>query len=182
MKVIGIAGKAQHGKTYMAKLLKEKLESKGNKVILINYADYLKYVGMQYMGWDGKKDEKGRTFLQQFGTEIVRGQDDTFWVETVCRLLNVLVNLFDYAIIADCRFPGEFYHIDKTYDTISLHIKRLNFDNGLTEKQLGHSSETALNGFQFDYKMECESGIDNLKTECNKCIGFLEGIGFIDAM
>ena len=59
-KIILISGKAENGKTTTAELLKSKLESLGNKVIITRYAYYLKDLAARYCGWDGTKDKKGR--------------------------------------------------------------------------------------------------------------------------
>ena len=57
MKVCCISAKAQHGKDTAAGLLKEHLESVGQKVLITHYADLVKFVCTNYFGWDGKKDE-----------------------------------------------------------------------------------------------------------------------------
>ena len=44
MKVIGIAGKAESGKSSFASILKEELEGQGKKVLLINYGDFVKFI------------------------------------------------------------------------------------------------------------------------------------------
>ena len=77
MKIITISGKAQHGKDTTAEMLKKKLEELQYKVLIIHYADYVKYVCRQYFNWDGNKDEKGRTILQQVGTNLARARRET---------------------------------------------------------------------------------------------------------
>lgn len=57
-KTITISGQARHGKNVTAEILKEKLIDKNQRVIIINYADYLKYLAKQYYGWNGEKNEK----------------------------------------------------------------------------------------------------------------------------
>lgn len=69
MKIVCISGKAQHGKDTTAKLLEEILEAQGNRVLIAHYGDLVKYVCKTFFGWDGKKDEKGRTLLQRVGTD-----------------------------------------------------------------------------------------------------------------
>jgi len=44
MKVITFSGKAQHGKDTTAKYVKETLQSCGKRVVILHFADYLKYV------------------------------------------------------------------------------------------------------------------------------------------
>ena len=64
VKVITISGYAQAGKDLSAQLIKEKMALRGKKVLILHYGDYLKFIAKEYFGWDGKKDEKGRTLLQ----------------------------------------------------------------------------------------------------------------------
>ena len=44
MKIITISAKARNGKDFCANLIKQKLESRGNKVLITHYADLLKYI------------------------------------------------------------------------------------------------------------------------------------------
>ena len=66
MKVIAISGKAEHGKTYTCNLLKELYEKQGKKVEIVPLALTLKQQATE-LGWNGVKDIKGRTFLQDLG-------------------------------------------------------------------------------------------------------------------
>ena len=63
MSVIMISGKAESGKDFTASILKEELEKKGRKILIVHYADYLKFIAKEYFGWDGVKDEKGRNIF-----------------------------------------------------------------------------------------------------------------------
>jgi hypothetical protein len=164
VKIITISAKAMHGKDLSAQILKTKLEENGNKVLIYRYADYLKFLCRQYFDWDGNKDEKGRTILQYVGTNIVRNQQPDFWVETAMRFFNLFGNNYNYIIICDCRFVNEIELLrENGYDVLSLHIKRLNFQNNLTEEQRNHPSETSLDNYQFDRYLYVKEGINNLE-------------------
>lgn len=164
-KIITISGQARHGKNATADIIKEKLIQQGQRVLIINYADYLKFLAKQYYGWNGEKDEAGRTLLQQLGTEKVRKKSPNFWVDTVIRTVNVLADDFDYVLIPDSRFKNEIDRfIKKGYNVTSIHVERLNFDNGLTEEQKKHPSETALNNYDFDIILEADT-LDELKNK-----------------
>ena len=60
-KIFLISGNAQNGKNALADIMAKKLNGKS---INIAMADYLKYMAYKYYGWDGNKDEKGRSILQ----------------------------------------------------------------------------------------------------------------------
>ena len=173
--IITMSGKAEHGKDFTAIILKEKLEAKGKKVLTIHYADLLKYIAKQYLDWDGSKDEKGRTLLQWLGTEKVRSYNTNYWVNFVMGIAEIFLDEYDYFLIPDTRFPNEIeLWKDYGWDMCALHIERLNYENHLTPNQRLHRSETALDGFKFDYYIKTETGIDNYTKEVNKFIEYLE--------
>lgn len=172
--VITIAGKARHGKDTAAEWLKSMLEVFGRRVLILHYADYVKYIASKYFGWDGEKDEKGRTLLQYIGTDLVRAKDKNFWVDTVARLINVLSDEYDYFLIPDTRFPNEVdYFTSDDYHSTSVRVTRLNFESELTPEQQQHPSEIALDNYEFDYELQSESGVDNLKREVYDLTAYL---------
>jgi hypothetical protein len=162
MKIIGISGKAQNGKDESARILKTNLEHNGKKILLIHYADYLKYIAKTYYGWNEVKDEKGRTLLQNIG-EIARKKDVDYWVKTVYNFIDIFGSDFDYIIIPDCRHFNEYqYLISKGLDVTSLRINRIGFVNSLTQEQKNHISETALDNYEFDIVLNVKEGIEEL--------------------
>lgn len=175
MKILLISGKAQNGKDSTSDILKKYFDEKGKKSIVLHYGDYLKFLCSKYFGWNGKKDEEGRTILQKFGTEKVRNTAPDFWVRSVAQFIDVFRNDYDYFMVADCRFLNEVEYMEKFFPccVTTLRIERLNFDNGLTEEQKNHPSETALDNFDFDYIIKSESGLDKLEVEVNKIINRL---------
>ena len=68
MQVIVISGKAQHGKDTTAGFLKDALEADGYSVLIAHYGDLVKYVCKMYLGWNGEKDEYGRSLLRRMRT------------------------------------------------------------------------------------------------------------------
>lgn len=152
MKIICISGKGRHGKDTSAEYIKPILERKGYKVLITHYGDLVKYTCKTFFGWDGVKDEKGRHILQYVGTDIIRNQDQNFWVDYIVDILSFFKNEWDYVLIPDCRFPNEIEKLkEKGFDVCSLRVNRINFKSDLTEEQLAHISETALDNYHFDY-------------------------------
>lgn len=174
-KIFLISGYAQHGKDSTANILKNKLPGKS---LIIHNADYLKYIAKQYMGWDGNKDEYGRTLLQTLGTEKVRiefGQP-LFWIEKSCDIIDLFKNDYDYFMIADTRYCNEVFYPKARFpnNVVTIRINRLNFDNGLTNEQKNHISEKELAQFEHDWYIWSENGLDKLEIEVNKIIEFLK--------
>ena len=165
MKIITISGKAESGKDTTAKVLKEELETMGYSVLTCHYGDLLKYICKQFFGWDGKKDEQGRTLLQVVGTEGVRSKEPDYWVNFIIQILEFFPEEWDFVLIPDARFPNEINLMKDEFDCISLKVTRPNHENSLTEEQRQHKSETALDDFNFNYGI-CNPGeMDGLRKE-----------------
>lgn len=147
--IILISGKAEHGKTETAKILKQELKDHGYRAAIIPYGDYVKSSAKLIFDWDGQKDEKGRNLLQHWGTDVVRAKCPDFWVESVQRLVLVAQSQLDYVIIDDCRFPNEI-EAWKNWPHISVRVERPGYINHLTDDQRCHPSETSLDDYEFD--------------------------------
>ena len=164
MKVICISGKAQHGKDTTAGYLKELLEARGNKVLVTHYGDLVKYICATFFGWDGQKDEKGRTLLQYVGTDIVREKEPDYWVGFITDMLYFFEDRWDYVLIPDTRFPNEINYLkDAGFEVLYIRVIRENFESPLTEEQQKHPSETALDEYEADVMLYNDSTLENLK-------------------
>ncbi|MDY4606319.1 hypothetical protein [Clostridium tertium] len=152
MKYISISGGAGHGKDTLANKLKNILEKEGKRVFIIHYADYLKMVATQVYKWNGLKDAKGRDLLQKLGDRM-REIDEMFLINELLKILSLVKDDFDVAIIPDARFPKEIECLKSIGKTISIHITRLDYNSILTKEQSNHNTETALNNYVYDYKL-----------------------------
>lgn len=182
MKIICISGKAQHGKDTTAGYLKEFLEERGKKVLICHYGDLVKYVCKTFFGWDGQKDEKGRTLLQRVGTDVIRAQDPDYWVRFIGDMLMFFYGEWDYVLIPDCRFPNEVDYLKnlnwhakhsllspfygKVLNVSHIRVIRENFVSPLTEEQQKHPSETALDEYPYDYLLYNDRDLDWHRTTC----------------
>lgn len=165
MKVCCISAKAQHGKDTAAKLIKSYLESKGNRVLITHYADLIKFICTNYFNWDGNKDEKGRSLLQHVGTDVVFNRKPSYWVDFVADVLEFFKNEWDFVIIPDCRYPIEYTRMADRFDSTILRVERPLFDNGLTEAQKTHASETVMDSYTFDAVVLNDSGLEEFKEK-----------------
>lgn len=162
MKVITISGKAQAGKDTTARMLKNKLIRSGHSVLITHFADLLKFQAKTLFDWDGKKDEAGRTLLQRLGTDIVREKNPNYWADYLSEMLWIYDGQWDYVIIPDARFPNEIEAMKYEFDCVAVNVVS-DFDNGLTDEQKNHPSETALDNYDFDYTLV------NDRTEIGLC-------------
>lgn len=161
MNIILISGKAQHGKDTVGEFLGKYFDDRHKSWIRVAYGDAVKFVAEKYFHWDGQKDEAGRHLLQWIGTDKIRHHNPNFWTDFVISMFDAFYNEWDNVIITDCRFPNEidqirehFLNKKKFSDARVLHFRviRPNFDNGLTQEQKEHPSETALDSYP---KVDC---------------------------
>jgi len=170
-KIVVIGGSANHGKDTFGKYLKEQLEQSGNKVLIMHFADYLKYICKQYFQWNGEKDIEGRTLLQFVGTDRIRSIYPNFWVENIENFINIFKYDFDYFILPDFRFKNEYWYFkDLNYPIISMKINRIGYKSNLTLEQQSHPSETGLNNFEFDFATYIEEGLENVENAVERFI------------
>ena len=166
MKVIMISGKAQHGKDTTAGFLKSALEADGYSVLIAHYGDLVKYVCKTFFGWDGNKDERGRTLLQYVGTDVIRKQDENYWVRFIGKMLTFFNGTWDYVLIPDCRFPNEVDYLrEMGLDASHIRVIRKGFVSPLTEEQQAHPSETALDNVTPDYYIYNDGSLDDLRMK-----------------
>lgn len=171
MKVILISGKAQNGKDTAADFLHKALVNDGKRVLVTHYADLLKYICTNYFGWDGNKDARGRQMLQYVGTDVIRKQNPTLWVDFVSMLLKYFHENWEYVIIPDCRFPNEVTTmVENGFDTVHLRVVRNNFKSPLTKEQQQHPSEIALDNVEPDYFIYNDGTLGELEENIIKWI------------
>lgn len=173
MKVITVSAKARGGKDFTANIIKDKLEQNGHKVLVAHFADLLKYIMRTFFGWNGEKDNAGRTLLQRVGTDVIRKQNPDYWVDFIIGMLKMFPKEWDYVIIPDTRFPNENDAFkDAEFDITTVRVIRPNFDNGLTEEQKKHASEVALDNYKFDYVI-VNKGDETITEEVNRFLEYL---------
>jgi hypothetical protein len=165
MKICCISAKARHGKDTAAEIIKEQLENRGHRVLITHFADLLKFICKQFFGWDGNKDEKGRTLLQYIGTDVVSAKNPAYWAEFIVDILKLFENEWDYVLIPDCRYPIEASTLKNVFDTIVLRVERPDFDNGLTEAQKKHPSEVDMDQYNFDVILYNDGSLDEFKVK-----------------
>lgn len=176
-KIILISGKAQHGKNETARIMTNIFENQGYKCLTMAYGDYLKFCCSQYFGWNGVKDDAGRTILQVKGTEEGRDRNPDIWVNVVIEFLKTFAEDYDFIFLPDFRYPNEYSRIEQHgFSTVTIRVKRGcedDFDNGLNEEQKNHRSETSLDYFDFDFYLYPEAfSIPSLESEVNRMLRY----------
>lgn len=101
------------------------------------------------------KSMTARELLQKLGTDAIRnGLHENAWV-------NALMHEYrgDNWIITDCRFHNEAYAV-RDRDGIIVRVNRPG--NGPVNN---HISETAIDGFDFDYVINNDGDLEDLRTK-----------------
>lgn len=174
--VIGISGKAQNGKDTIA----DWFVKNHPEIQKVAFANLLKEQA-KYLGWDGEKDLGGRTFIQtlsepikaygnwlaqKYPDEYGDFSDNRYYSASLYR--QIINSPYNYFVISDVRFYNEWQLLKSKTDIkfISIRVNRFEngtvFNNGLSEEQKHHNSETELDNVQMDYTINNDGTVDDL--------------------
>lgn len=160
MKIFVIGGAAKSGKSTFGKYLREELKNYGYKPCVMHLTETLYSYARNYFSWDENANEKPREFLQKMGIEIIKEKmhKPYFLLDRTCEDIEILSNFFDTFIITDARLIMEFEELKKRFDNVvTIKINRTNYDDGLSDKERSHITETELMDYTgFDYEVDNE--------------------------
>lgn len=172
-----IHGPMGSGKSTLSKLIVERAKMTSKNAVILPFAKPLKDAATA-LGWNGKKDAKGRRLLQLLGTEIGRNCiSKTIWTDKWQRAVADAELDNEIVVCDDLRFLNE-YDAAKVFSlsrkVIAIKLKGRGFaTNGIfkallwhTKRVLGllHASERPLPDYLFDevyindksfYHLEC---------------------------
>lgn len=178
MKLYVIGGKAKNGKNTLAKFIRGELKEYGKKPCVMHLTEPLYSYARNYFEWNEHSHEKPREFLQQMGIEIIKEKlgKKTFLLDRTIEDIEILSCFFDTFIIADARLQMEFEYLKEKFDdVITIKLERDKFDDGLSESEKTHITETNLDTYNdFDYKVKNTSIVD-LKKAAREIVSAEEG-------
>ena len=163
-KIFILSGQARSGKNTVAKFIEEYYSDK--KCITISFGYYIKDYVKRISDWDGSEETKPRELLQQLGIELIKNKiNDKLFINRIIDDIEVFSYFYDIIIISDARLKDEVETLKNKYNnSLSIRIIRTN-DNGLTEQQKNHLTETDLNEYdKFDKKI-INTSYENLKKD-----------------
>lgn len=161
-KIFLLHAAARSGKNTCAEAMKNYYETAYNKrVLIIAFADYVKFVLDKYYNTPAERTEEYRTRIQQFATEQVRANDVNYWANVVGDLLLCIREDWDIIIVPDWRFGNERVALVSRFHEFGIPVKTMLIDrpgieevDGMTEEQRSHSSERNLDKYDnFDYNV-----------------------------
>ena len=169
-----VSGKAGFGKTTLANFLVEIAKENGYLAARYSFANFLKDVAGA-MGWDHKKDDKGRKLLQDLG-RIGRDYDPDMWVRHTFEVIeNHQDYPLDFVVIDDWRFPNELEYITRNqflYAPLTLSIK-CGFSKLENTALAEDISETSLDDFGvYDGVVYNTGNLDALKRSAEGIFEF----------
>lgn len=154
-KIFLLHAAARSGKNTCAEAMKNYYETTYHKrVLIIAFADYVKFVLDKYYNTPAERTEEYRTRIQQFATEQVRASNVNYWADVVSDLLLAIQEDWDIVIIPDFRFRNERICLLTRFKELriplyTLLIERPNYKeiDGMTKEQREHSSERNLDNY-----------------------------------
>ena len=177
-KIYGVCGKIGSGKSTVCEILKNYNYTE------LSFAEPIKQfainIGFQYYEVYGSQKQKasesrlwgvsGRTFMQRFGTDIMRDKlgeiipemkGESIWVKVLENQLELLGKR--NIVISDCRFPDEAEMIRRRGGKIILVTRK-----ECEENSSDHSSETQT--IEPDYIIENDSTLKELEQKIIRLI------------
>lgn len=164
MIIIGLSGKAEHGKTTAANYVLEELKN-DYRIGVIPLAKRMKEQA-KMLGWDGQKDERGRRLLQEVSWPIKHyyGEDIyAKWCLDQAKEAGLSILLIDdVRMLAEVNYFKEAEKNGEIEKFVLVRIDRPGHVSKLTKKQLEDVSETQLDNYDFDYRINNDETIERL--------------------
>lgn len=185
--VLGFVGKAGVGKSTTAKLVELIIKTYGDfEVITVPFAKPLKDIATM-MGWNGKKDDKGRRLLQLLGTECGRECiSPTIWIDKWKNIIREVANDGKpkplIVLTDDVRFPNEVEAVKEQGGTIIRILAPEGEKTGLEGAAANHASETHMSTLAADIEWvndyKGRTRLENLES----LMGVLDNIHSVSAL
>lgn len=166
-KIFIVSGKARSGKDLVSDFICNYFNDK--KCKKLSYAYYLKQYVKDITNWDGSEETKPRDLLQQIGIELIKEKiSDTFLIDRIIDDIRVYSYFYDIIVITDARLVNEIEIPKKEFDNIITIRVNKHDDNGLTDIQKKHITETGLDNYNdFDYVINNNGNYEELNKNIN---------------
>lgn len=169
-KIFIVSGKARSGKDLVSDLICNYYKDK--KCKKLSYAYYLKQYVKDITGWNGSEEDKPRDILQQIGIELIKEKiSETFLIDRIIEDIKIYSYFYDIIVITDARLVNEIDLPKKNFNNIITIRVNKKSDNGLTNIQKNHITETDLDNYNnFDYILDNNKNYEELVDNLNKVL------------
>lgn len=172
-----VCGKAGSGKSLVGKYIYNEYQKKNYKVIISPYTKYLKLYIKDITGKRVTDKNKPRGLLQELSSKLIKEElkFNDFFINRQLEDISFYRYFFDVIIIPDVRFPREIEILKENFENVvAIGIKRLHYDNGLSNKEKNDITEISLDNYHgFDYILD-NQGNRNLKNDVLNIVDILE--------
>lgn len=170
VQIFAFSAKAMSGKTTFTNFLVKNI--KGKKVVISPMAKRLKEQAKD-IGWDGQKDEKGRTLLQELSWPIKHYYGMRIYakwaIDDALRENPDIILIDDLRMLEEVRYLKSLENEKRQYIDFKVRIIRLenpNCKSILTAKQLADVSETEMDTYtEFDERIMNDGGLEELEQK-----------------
>lgn len=165
--VLMICGHAGVGKDLFAKYVKDELMKTvpEDQILITHFADLIKYICTNFLGWNGKKDFYGRMILQYVGTDVFKAANPNYWSNFIIDLMMLFNGKWQYVIIPDTRFPDEIQNMKNEFkeNVMPIRVYRTEIDGKLKYLTYLHESEKYIDECQTDMTIYNDGSKEHLK-------------------
>lgn len=170
IQIFAFSAKAMSGKTTFTNFLVKNI--KGKRVVISPMAKRLKEQAKD-IGWDGQKDEKGRTLLQELSWPIKHYYGMHIYakwaIDDALRENPDIILIDDLRMLEEVRYLKSLENEKHQYIDFKVRIIRLenpNCKSILTAKQLADVSETEMDTYtEFDERIMNDGGLEELEQK-----------------
>lgn len=180
--IILISGLARSGKDTFAKdfgvYLNVYDDTDKRRILITHFADLLKYILREYLGWDGVKDFDGRMKLQYVG-DLCRLYNENYFVDFIKSIISMFSTKYDYILIPDARYPNEIKVLKDAFpgSVIHVHVKNKPIEEKAAKNmQYHHQSEGAIDENTADYNIILNKEVFNEEDWNKICEEFYDSI------
>ena len=180
MQIILISGKSHSGKGSVAETIENNLKTKNKHVIRCSLSTYIRNIARNDFYWNGVDTLESRKFMAEvyrIGTEFYPyHMARRVWDRDIkpYALYNTIAIVESFREKVNYDYFEILLNKNIIDDIITIRINRPEFNDIQNEEMENHVSESDLDDFIFDYYIDNNSTIEELKIKANDIANIIE--------